>query len=463
MRWLLVLVVWWAAVTAPAFAEKRVALVIGAGAYDGIGILTQAKTDAQIIHEALTRVGGFSYLPPVLIDPSKTDLEAALKAFAVEARSADVALVYYSGHGMQHDDDNWLIPVDAKLDDEAAILYEGVRVRTVHQSMRQAKLSIIILDACRNNPFALSWEKTKAAGDGLARVNNLPLGSVLAYAAAPGKKTPDNGVYARSLARHMTVEGLELRQVFERVYEDVSEAAPGAEPMLEASYQGAFSFSKGMASADLNAMDAETASWIAASASNDLKVDASQTLTSVQCDRLAAHEASYPQGRYSGLAGLLLSRCGRQTAANAPGTSPGTSAFSSASLPGSMGSAARFDPRPVLSGLIFAFQNCGPAQAYLVLAPDVYNAIYAQTSGMGCYVPIRAAGPVLSMEPVSAYDSPLGPMYRVRVTHAQLQSDWIMAFDPGFSVVTLLTPLVPETIWYAPDGRPLMLANGNYF
>jgi hypothetical protein len=467
MRLLLVLWIWCGMFAAPAFAEKRVALIIGATSYREVGSLPQATMDARIIHDALTQLGGFSHLPPVLVDPTKAELEAALKSFALEARNADVAVFYFSGHGMQHEDDNWLIPVDASLQNETDVLYEGVRLSTLHQSMRQAKLRIIILDACRNNPFALSWATTKAAGDGLARINNLPLGSVLAYAAAPGKKTPDNGVYARSLARHMVSEGLELRQVFERVYEDVAAAVPGAEPMLEASYQGSFSFTGGMAAgAAAGALDAETASWIAATTRNDLKVDLDQSLTAVQCDRIRSHEAAYPKGRFSGLAGLLLARC--EGAASLPATpsapSAGAVTLPAPAVPGAwVAAAAGFDPRPVLSGLIYAFQNCGPAQAYLVLAPDVYNTIYAQTSGMGCYAPIQAAGPVRSIDLVSAYDSPLGPMYRVRVSHDFLQSDWILAFDKGYSRVTGLTPLNVGTIWYGPDGRPLMLPNGNFF
>jgi len=98
-----------------------------------------------------------------------------------------------------------------------------------------------------------------------------------------------------------------------------------------------------------------------------------------------------------------------------------------------------FDPRPALGQIISAFQNCGPPQAYQILSPTVFQAVAQQTGGTGCYAPIRAAGPVRSMQVVDQRQFPIGPLYVVRVTHPGGPVDWFIGFNQFSGQVEYLT------------------------
>ena len=225
-----------------AHAGTRVGLVVGVSDYTSGGRLVRTIADAEKIHASLTKVG-FD-LPPVLANPSRQELADALVSLSVKAGTADVAVVYFSGHGMQYNDDNWLLPVDAGLPTEESVEFQGVRLQSVVNAVARARLKIVILDACRNNPFSARWGRTKAPSEGLARVasEQLPVGTMVAFAAAAGQKTPDDGSYADALARWIPVEGLELRQVMDRVRRDVQGTQPTAAPSYEVHYEGSFSF-----------------------------------------------------------------------------------------------------------------------------------------------------------------------------------------------------------------------------
>ncbi len=230
----------------PAMAQQKIALVIGISDYKVGGKLPQTLIDAGKVSASLTEVG-FSTTTLVKPNLSKAELEDALLAFSEKAERADVAVLYFAGHGMQYADDNWLIPASADLRSEAHIRLQGVPLADVVELMKPARFKIIILDACRNNPFVLRWGATRSAGEGLGRMiaAAIPTGSLVAFSAAAGQKVPDNGVYADALARWIKAEGIELRQLFDRVRRDVQQKTPTAAPEYTTKYDGLFSFTAG--------------------------------------------------------------------------------------------------------------------------------------------------------------------------------------------------------------------------
>src|SRR3954451_24266948 len=158
-------------VSEPALAEKRVALVLGNSAYQNVAPLTNPVNDSSKMAATLKQAG-FD-----VVD-SRRDLPAAetrraLRDFADAARDADIAVVYYAGHGMEVDGGNYLIPIDAKLERDTDVYDEAFSLDRILLAVEPAKqLRLVILDACRDNPFAKSMKKTVASrsiGRGLAK------------------------------------------------------------------------------------------------------------------------------------------------------------------------------------------------------------------------------------------------------------------------------------------------------
>jgi TPR repeat protein len=219
---------------APAAAqgdEVRVALVIGNGAYEAVPELPNPPNDAADIAEALGQVG---FDVTHLDDLDGAGMRRALRDFEDKVAGADIALVYYAGHGIEVNGQNFLIPTDAELARDTHVEDEAVpldRVMTAVESA--AKLRIVLLDACRNNPFAKKMERSvgkRSIGRGLARVE--PTGATLvAYAAKEGTTADDgeerNSPYAAALVKHLTEPGLELNFLFRRVRDDVMSATGG--------------------------------------------------------------------------------------------------------------------------------------------------------------------------------------------------------------------------------------------
>ncbi len=167
---------------APAAAEKRVALVIGNGAYENVPHLPNPPNDAKDVADALQRSGFDTILG---IDLDKAAMDAAAVRFARTARDADVALFYYSGHAKQYAGINYLAPTDAKLTDEADLrLLE--RVDDIVADLQRAKnLRILVLDSCRDNPLAdelkrsIGTTRGISIGRGLAKIDS-PEGLIVA-------------------------------------------------------------------------------------------------------------------------------------------------------------------------------------------------------------------------------------------------------------------------------------------
>ena len=177
----------------PAWAEKRVALVIGNSAYRNVAQLQNPVNDGAVIATTLKNAG-FD-----VVD-SRHDLPAAetrraLRDFADRARDADIAVVYYAGHGMEVDGTNYLIPVDAKLERDTDVYDEAFSLDRVLLAIEPAKrLRLVILDACRDNPFAKSMKRTiasRAIGQGLAKIEPTSPNMLIAYSAKAGSTAAD--------------------------------------------------------------------------------------------------------------------------------------------------------------------------------------------------------------------------------------------------------------------------------
>src|SRR4051795_6586029 len=214
-------------VSEPALAEKRVALVLGNSAYKNVAPLTNPVNDSARIASTL-KDAGFD-----VVD-SRRDLPAAetrraLRDFADRARDADIAVVYYAGHGIEVDGGNYLIPVDARLERDTDIYDEGLSLDRILIAIEPAKkLRLVILDACRDNPFSRTMKRTvasRAIGQGLAKVEPTSPNVLIAYSAKAGSTAADgdgaNSPFTVALSKHLTTPGLDVRRAFGFVRDDV--------------------------------------------------------------------------------------------------------------------------------------------------------------------------------------------------------------------------------------------------
>ena len=213
-----------AALPGEAAADGRVALVIGNSAYDHADVLVNPGNDAADIGAALRRLG-FDVTP--VRDAGKAAMERALGDFADASAGADVALVFYAGHGLEVNGTNYLMPVDARLASDTRVRFEMVPLDDVLASTEGAGLRVVILDACRNNPLARSMRRsarTRSASRGsFAALDEELLGdeTLVAYSAAAGTMALDgegrNSPYAAALLAHLERRGLELGMMFRQV------------------------------------------------------------------------------------------------------------------------------------------------------------------------------------------------------------------------------------------------------
>jgi uncharacterized caspase-like protein len=211
----------------PAFAEKRVALVIGMSKYQRVPRLTNPARDADAV-AALFRQAGFDMINNQR-DAGIVDLRRVIREFAETARDADIAVVYYAGHGIEVDGVNYLVPADAKLASDFDIEDETISLDRVLKALEGTKrLRLVILDACRDNPFASTMKRSVASrsmGRGLAKVEPTMSDTLVAFAAKAGAVASDgegaNSPFAAALVKHIAEPGLDLRLAFGRVRDDV--------------------------------------------------------------------------------------------------------------------------------------------------------------------------------------------------------------------------------------------------
>jgi uncharacterized caspase-like protein len=288
----------------PAWAAKRVALVLGNSAYQNVARLPNPVNDGAAIAATL-KDAGFD-----VVD-SRHDLMAAetrrvLRDFADRARDADIAVVYYAGHGIEVDGTNYLIPVDARLERDTDVYDEAFSLDRVLLAIEPAKrLRLVILDACRDNPFAKIMKRTvasRAIGQGLAKVEPGSPNTLIAYAAKAGSTASDgdsrNSPFTSALVKHITTPGLDVRKAFGFVRDDVlKNTGNRQEPYVYGSLGG-----------DDVPLVPANATAPASSAQADTRKDYELALQIGNKDALNAFLAQYPDGFYANLAKLQLAK-----------------------------------------------------------------------------------------------------------------------------------------------------------
>ncbi len=222
--------------SADAFAERRVALVVGNAAYKAASLsLVNPRNDAEDVSAALKALG-FEVVTSV--NATKRDMDTALQRFARLATDADSVLFFYAGHAMQFQGRNYLLPTDAELEDEVSLRYQTVGLEDVRAALdRGSGVKILILDACRNNPLADRLQRSIAGASrstaqtrGLARIDKTQ-GMVVAYATAADEVAQDgqgrNSPFTTALLKRLQEPGLEIEMMFRRVAYDVNAQTGG--------------------------------------------------------------------------------------------------------------------------------------------------------------------------------------------------------------------------------------------
>lgn len=235
----------WLGILSAGVCADRIALVIGNESYTHGNPLKNPVQDATDV-AALLKQCGFT-----LIDgKAQTDLdhegmEAKVASFRREAQTAKVALFFFAGHGFEVGGSNYLVPVDAKVEEEYQVKHRTVALDEVLGAMvGPGTLKVVILDCCRDNPLGRGWGRSQASGLAVPRAT--PDGTILLYAAAPGRVAGDgrgdNSPFTAALKTELLKPGLEIEQVFKAVGSDVFRATGKQRPWLNSSFYGSFSF-----------------------------------------------------------------------------------------------------------------------------------------------------------------------------------------------------------------------------
>jgi uncharacterized caspase-like protein len=312
-----------------ALADKRVALVIGNSAYQNAPQLDNPSRDASAISDML-RKAKFDVVETVR-DANNQDMRRALREFSDKSQNSDVAVVYFAGHGIEVDGQNYLIPTDAVLQRDRDVYDETISLERVLQTVEPAKqLRLVILDACRDNPFGRTMKRISALrslGRGLIAVEPVAGNTLIAYAAKGGSTAEDgsgtNSPYAAALLKHLPTPNLDLRQAFGLVRDDVMKATDNKqEPFTYGSLGGA-TFSL-VQTASLSTTPPETAAVAApaATAAQPTAPDANAELRRdyEYAERVGTKQGwesflkTHPTGFYSDLARAQLSKLNAEQA-----------------------------------------------------------------------------------------------------------------------------------------------------
>lgn len=265
--------------------SNRIALVVGNSSYQHTPVLPNAATDAVKIAESLK---GLGFSVNLVMELPERGMREAVRAFGREAQAADMAVVYYAGHGIEANGENWLIPVTANLNRERDLEYEAVSLSSVLSAVQGARqLRLVVLDACRNNPLAErlagAGPRTRSISRGLARIE--PTGNVLvAYSAKHGTIAEDGAAgalspFADAFLKHVPTPGLDIRILMGRIRDQVVRVTEGRqEPFTYGSVGGeavmlvapppqAASTAQGAAAA----LSSDELAWLKASSANRLE------------------------------------------------------------------------------------------------------------------------------------------------------------------------------------------------
>ncbi|WP_244483479.1 caspase domain-containing protein [Mesorhizobium sp. 1M-11] len=215
-------------------AERRVALVLGNSQYQHAAALPNPVRDAKAMAERLQTLG-FEVVSG--FDLTKQQTQSTVAQFAKQVRGADIALFFYAGHGLQVSGKNYLLPIDAALEDETSLDFEAVAVDFVLRQMsRETSIRLVFLDACRDNPLAQVLTKTagvKGASSGLAEIpiENGGAGTLVTFAASPNQLTydgsGDHSPFTKALLQHIGETNISITEAVNRVTSDVFKATNG--------------------------------------------------------------------------------------------------------------------------------------------------------------------------------------------------------------------------------------------
>jgi len=229
----------------PAFADKRVALVMGNSAYQNVNRLANPINDSEAM-SAMLKKAGFDVVE-LKRDLNVSEMRRALRDFSDTVRDADVVIVYFAGHGIEIDGVNYVIPVDAVLERDIDAFDEAIpldRILTVIEPAKQLRL--VILDACRDNPFNKTMKRSigsRAIGRGLAKIEPETPNTLIAFAAKAGSTASDgdgkNSPFTAALVKYLPRPGLDLRRAFGYARDDVLKATNNKqEPFIYGSLGG---------------------------------------------------------------------------------------------------------------------------------------------------------------------------------------------------------------------------------
>jgi len=292
-----------------AHADRRVALVIGNSAYKSAPKLGNPVNDATLVGGMFKKAGFDSV--DVRLDLSASEMRRMLREFAGRSRDADMAVIYYAGHGIELDGNNYLIPTDATLETDGDVLDETIPVERALFAVEPAKqLRLIILDACRDNPFAKTMKRTlasRAIGRGLAKVEPTSPNTMIAFAAKAGSTASDgdarNSPFATALVEHLPKPGLDLRKAFGFVRDDVLKATGyKQEPYVYGSLGGD----------DVPLVVRPAATGPQANPQEAIRRDYELALQLATRDGWEAFLAQYPDGFYANLAKGQLNKIGAE-------------------------------------------------------------------------------------------------------------------------------------------------------
>lgn len=298
---------------APSAAEARkVALIIGNGDYANTSRLVNPANDIRII-AASARQAGFDDVT-IAADLAVNDFQKAMRDFRAKADGADVAMVYYAGHGIEAQGKNWLIPTDAQLKSDLDLPYEAINLDRLMESVSGAQIRMIVLDSCRNNPFGRSWRSgTRAVVNGLAGVEADDV--LVIFAAAPGQTAADgtsgNSPFATSLAKRLPQPDMPVQLLGGLIRDDVLKATGGSQrPFVSASITGTPVYlvprtAPANVPATGNRSGLEELLWKGAMAENSVRA-------------FSAYLAEFPAGKYAGQASENIDRLSKDPGAVIP-------------------------------------------------------------------------------------------------------------------------------------------------
>lgn len=284
---------------APSAAEARkVALVIGNSDYANTSRLANPVNDIRII-AASARAAAFDDVT-IAADLAVNDFQKAMRDFRAKADGAEVAMVYFAGHGIEAQGKNWLIPTDAQLQSDLDLPYEAINLDRLMESVSGAQIRMVILDSCRNNPFGRSWRSgTRAVVNGLAGVEADDV--LVIFAAAPGQTAADgttgNSPFATSLAKRLPQPDVPVQLLGGLIRDDVLAATGGSQrPFVSASITGTPVYLVPRPSgASGERRGLEELLWKGAMAENSVEA-------------FKAYLAEFPSGKYAGQANDNINR-----------------------------------------------------------------------------------------------------------------------------------------------------------